>query len=402
MAVIQPLNRITASPGSNVIVSSERSFDLRPGSCVGSTENGACVRGQILFHGEIERGESHVGLFGRLKRVFRGSPEDVSVWVSLPGIGAERISTHARADSCGRFSAEFDQLPGLSGPAKNTVWTHQASVEAEVVQRSWINRKLGWLPGFASFTHAALREYRHVGTIDVVVPGPGRKLCVLSDIDGTALRMDMGRTLRTGEYAWAEGMCDLLKRMEKHGTVGFVSGSPVELYPELWRTLKEDSGFKLEAGLHLKNWWTTPPRAQRGYKLETILDISKHLAPNTDLVLIGDDPESDPVICDAIRKIINEKLDVTAIRALLGDMGVEEQYFDVIVAHANTVREHQIYVAGVWIREWSREGIDRPESWPKENEALGIHYVSGSMAGARNLGEYFNREVLPRLSSRIS
>jgi phosphatidate phosphatase APP1 len=291
--------------------------------------NGVVVRGRVLDDPPPSEAAEGEGVVAALRRTLRGFATD-----DLPGVplrvtvGDATVETVTDAD--GYFVTRLRPAPAsLTSP-----WT-RASVE---------------LAG----------DYRgvsepHTTPLDVLVPHPGARFGILSDIDDTILETGVqraGRMIRqtlTGSALTRTpfpGAPELYSDLaDGSRPVFYVSSSPWNLHAFLVHFLRH-RGFPRGPVLLRDLLGTAEGREQKTGRIEEVLDTHPGLA----FVLVGDSAEKDPEIyADVVRRHPGRVLAVyiREVRLDPGDGRVEKvtgTWTDdvpfVLAADTDAVRRH--------------------------------------------------------------
>ncbi len=325
------------------------------------------------------------GLIGRLARLLPPSLAGLPIEVRIPdGLGGW-LSQSTQLTRDGRFYVRYQHLPDtLTTQDAHTHRIH-AQVLAPCFDRTWIHRIAGLFSNEAYSTrqsHSAIKKL--VGEISVTLhsehnPTP----FVCSDLDHTLVETNI-RDIVRGQYTWRPGMRDLCRDLAQHAVLSIVTSSPETMHPEIINTLRQNDIIP-SAGIHAQNWKKSPYHARLPGKLETIFSMANEWPKQRQVILIGDNTHSDPLIYRSVTEIFDGTRTPANIEQLCRIHGASLSQSIRIAALAEHAASRQHSVSLVLIIESSRRRNpgNYKHSWPKPSARF--YYVSPALDGVAHM-----------------
>ena len=206
----------------------------------------------------------------------------------------------------------------------------------------------------------------------------GPPLVVVSDIDETFLRTDFRsvKGLLTAALQFAVdkmifpdmSLFFRVMRSLPRSALFFISASPRQLLPVLTRKfLLEEIPYD---GIVLRDLFRMALRGKLkeikkpfGYKLCAVLGLARRFPPGTELILLGDDTESDAAVYLTLRRILSGEIDREELVDLLRTDGLTESTVTSVLELLPREINAEISVPGIFIRDTGgHKGLPDPSS----------------------------------------
>jgi phosphatidate phosphatase APP1 len=181
------------------------------------------------------------------------------------------------------------------------------------------------------------------GTLRLIAPAG---VSVISDIDDTVKdsnvtdRSELLANTFLRPYRTIEGMAEVYDAWNRQGVaIHFLTGSPWQLYPALWRFLK-NSGFP-GVEIQMREFRVTGSSGIRyftspeGYKTERLREMLARF-PERMFVLVGDSGEKDPVVYAEVAKEFPDQVRGVFIRAVSEKHADRDAYREVFAGIDDT------------------------------------------------------------------